>query len=149
MFDFASKLLNRLFITKTGCWEFTGAITGSGYGAIYYEGKTKGAHVISYIYHKGPIPEGMFVCHSCDNPPCCNPEHLFLGTVQTNKKDEVHKGRNVYGEAVGNSKLKAEDVLNIRRMIDKGFSLASISRRYDVTIQNIHRIKSGHIWRWL
>jgi hypothetical protein len=90
------KLCNNLLEVESGCWEFIGGRTGSGYGAITNgRGYYKGAHVLAYEIENGPIPEGKFVLHSCDNPACCRPEHLFLGTLQDNKDDEVAKGRNV------------------------------------------------------
>lgn len=77
----------------TGCWLWTGSKNGRGYGSIYLDGKRVGAHVASWILFKGPIPDGMNVCHHCDNPPCINPHHEFLGSQSDNLKDAVKKGR--------------------------------------------------------
>lgn len=75
------------------CWEWTGARKVLGYGKLSWEAKVTTAHRVAYALAHGPIPNGMFVCHRCDHPPCCNPAHLFLGTPKDNIQDAKAKGR--------------------------------------------------------
>lgn len=147
--NIVDKLFDRLVITDSGCLEFVGARTGAGYGAVCTEGKTLGAHRITYEFFNGDIPKGLIIRHDCDNPACCNFEHLSLGTVQDNKNDEMLRDRHVYGERVGNHKLTEDDVRLIRSMLDEGLSLRFIGDKFNVTPQAIHRIKSGLSWGWL
>lgn len=83
-------------IAEDGCWNWTGAIGAGGYGSFgsgYRIGLPQRAHRASWTIHFGDIPDGIFVCHHCDNPPCVRPSHLFLGTVQDNHADMDAKGR--------------------------------------------------------
>lgn len=78
---------------ESGCIEWTAGHSTSGYGRVRIDGVQKQAHRVAWELKNGPIPHGLFVCHKCDNPPCINVEHLFLGTSTDNNRDTVQKGR--------------------------------------------------------
>lgn len=133
------------------CWNWTGSTKSNGYGHLLPDsGRKKVAtHRLSWEMHNGPIPEGLFVCHRCDNRACVNPAHLFLGTSQDNVTDMYQKGRNsranrVSGERCHLSKLTADQVLEIRASGDR---LRDIACRYGVHTNSIRAIKSRRVWK--
>jgi len=121
------------------CWEWTGSKDDKGYG---FFADTR-AHRFSYQLHFGEIPEGLCVCHECDNPSCCNPDHLFLGTHRDNMRDMVRKGR---GKNRNHVKLTLEQVVEIRSMAKK-FTRAKIAARFGVCKSNINWIIKGVTWK--
>ena len=136
---------------KTNCHEW---ILGKnrGYGCFKKNGIVYAAHRVSYEVHNNVIPDGMFVCHHCDNPKCINPEHLFLGTNQDNMIDMRKKGRGntnwiKSGEEQYASKLKDEDIKTIRKMINDGVFLKVIAKKFNVCLMTISNIKRNKIWR--
>lgn len=97
------------------CWPWNGPRFEKGYGKYDYDGKQHRAHRVAYELFRGPIPHGKLVCHSCDNPPCVNPLHLWVGTQSDNLQDCHGKGRrNVAGEHNGSARLTGPLVAKIR-----------------------------------
>lgn len=139
------------------CWLWTGATTHGGYGVISKGRAIEGdlrAHVLAYELTHGKVPDGMNVCHTCDNPPCVRPDHLFLGTQKDNVLDAIAKGRQINppikrGEEHGMVKLTAAQVIQIREELKAGNSQTDIARRYNVTQAAISLIKLGKKWAWL
>lgn len=135
----------RTLRSSNGCWLWTGKTDDDGYGRTtdkWYRLHTKsGAHQLSYIAHIGPIPANMLVCHSCDNPTCINPSHLFLGTPQDNMTDKVLKRRQP-------AKLLESEVLAIRSIYQSGgITQADISVNYNVSEETIRQAINKTHWR--
>lgn len=131
------------------CWEYTGFRSNLGYGKFGIgRDKQLFTHRLAYQIFVGPIPEGIFVCHKCDNPPCFNPQHLFLGTQYDNLRDALAKGRcrnKVFcGENHGQCKLTDEQVRQIREAYAVGnTSHRKLSAKFKVSNSHIGRILSG------
>lgn len=133
---------------KSDCWNWKGFITKYGYGQMSTNKLTSSrfAHRYSYVLHKGSIPEGMYVCHTCDNRKCVNPLHLFLGDHLENMNDMVRKGRAARGERSAHVKLKVKDVLKIR---NSDLSNSELARMFSVSNATITLIKNNKNWGWL
>jgi hypothetical protein len=126
------------------CWLWIGGYDSNGYGSI----DTTRAHIFSWQLHYGPIPSGILVCHTCDNPPCVRPDHLFLGTNGDNTADAVHKGRMCHGAAKPSAKLTEPQVYEIREL-QGALSAAETGRRYHVSYVTVLKIWSREKWRYL
>lgn len=141
-------------VDKSGdCWLWTTSVSKAGYGFFWFSGRTELAHRMSWRFHFGAIPEGMMICHTCDNPSCVNPNHLFLGTAADNAKDRESKGRGANnrppnkGEANGRAKLTVKDVQEIRRLLNEGHSGRSIAKQFGVSGVMVSFIKRGLSWK--
>ena len=143
----------------SGCWIWLGRERGSnGYGCFVINYRSRPAHRVSYELHRGAIPAGMHVCHTCDVPACVNPAHLFLGTHLDNQADKVAKGRQARGaflssrqaasrargERNGSAKLTQEQVSAIRADTRPQ---RQIARDFHVSQALIGKIKQGRLWR--
>lgn len=135
---------NKCTKLPNGCWEWTGGYTQKGYGrtntSILGKKRRWYAHRLAYTLIKGPIPQGMQVMHSCDNPKCINPEHLSVGTNQDNVNDMIAKGRQCRGEAHKSTKLTDEQV---RRILADPRRQEDIAQEYGVSQPLISRLKRG------
>jgi hypothetical protein len=146
-----------------GCWEWQASVRTTGYGEVYWpgvgDGRRKiGAHRASWLIHYGDIPDGLFVCHHCDNKLCVRPGHLFLGTSADNARDAVDKGiiarTRARGLAAGNARLTDEQVSDIRRRhIPRvhparrtGGSTTELAREFGITRQYVGQLVRG-AWR--
>lgn len=145
------------------CWEWTCGRFDDGYGGFWIQGKTRRAHKVAFLLSE-PIPEGLFVCHRCDNPICVRREHLFLGTVKENSDDMVRKGRapkgpvsgewlekiraaHPRGERAWNSRLSEADVREIRMAANRGEPKKEIAARFRISKTNVSAIVSRRLWR--
>lgn len=163
--------LNRRFWSRVritpGCWDWLGPVTADGYGRLFGVDKEARAHRLSFEMHVGPIPEGLFVLHKCDNPPCCNPDHLFLGTTLDNARDCIAKGRSnvaarsgtnhwmrnrpdliARGSRMGRSHLTEAMVAEIRaRFVAGGVTQRDLARQFQVGHKNLNLIVKGKTWK--
>jgi DNA-binding XRE family transcriptional regulator len=131
------------------CWLWRGAISGRGYGRFNAGNTNKFAHRIAWEIYCGPIG-GSYVLHRCDNPPCVNPSHLFLGTHADNMRDMVAKNRTSLknGASNPNSKLSVADVHEVRRLRSNcRWTLQRIADVYNVTTSTIYAIEKGLTWQ--
>ncbi len=154
--DRKEPMLVRFFnrVSKSdSCWNWKANHDRHGYGLFTHKGSylCDFAHRVSYELHTGPIPEGMVVCHRCDNPPCVNPEHLFLGTQLDNILDMQQKGRSniVKGEGHWRCILTLEQVIEIKSQLANytpGLT-TRLAREYGVAVPTIKAIKARRIWK--
>lgn len=130
---------------NTGCWLWLGAANEKGYSQISLKGRAFFVHRLAFILSGRKITPGMFVCHKCDVPACCNPEHLFLGTAGDNVHDMDRKGRDrrPRGSQLRTAKLTEQDVLEIRNAKETNVALA---RQYGVSTTAISEARSGRKW---
>lgn len=127
------------------CWPWKGSFDKDGYGQIWdgLAKKMKRAHTMSAELHLGER-NGRLVCHSCDNPSCSNPAHLFFGTQQDNMADKVSKNRHAKGESQGHSKLTEAQVAEIRQR--RSDSYKQLCDEFNLAPSTVYRIWHGQAW---
>lgn len=132
-----------------GCWIWTGAKNPLGYGRVNlggHFGRTAQASRVAWELTYGPIPDGLQVCHHCDNPPCVRPDHLFLGTPADNKDDLISKGLQAVGEDVPSAKLTDDQVREIRARHAAGQSQPVIAKAFGISRSNVSCIVRRKTW---
>lgn len=146
-----------------GCWPWMLKRDKNGYGRLRLGNRFVRSNRASWIIHNGDIPAGMQILHQCDNPACCNPAHLFLGTAHDNMIDKTRKGRNnvpsgdrhyrrtspergTRGHGLRPRKLTREDAAAIRTMYAKGETQRSIAERFGVTQATISEVVRYRTW---
>lgn len=137
---------------NTGCWLWFGALSSSGYGTVQHGSTRASSHVVAWELTHGPVPPGMCVLHRCDNRPCGNPDHLFIGTRAENSADMVKKGRQwrPRGEKQASAKLSLAQVNEIRALRSAtGLSYSKIGRRFGVAESTVEHIINGRSWHGL
>lgn len=161
--EITDALLRRFWekVDKRGpdeCWEWAASRLplGDGYGRIGYGRSNVLAHRMSWVIHNGTIPEGMCVLHKCDNPPCVNPGHLWLGDPGDNARDRSRKGRGAVVDWLGGSlpgesnpaaKLTVLDVLKMRALYSSGqWSVERLVKKFGVSKSQVRRIIRRESW---
>lgn len=132
---------------KNGCILFNGEILCSGYGRMCVNYKKIVAHRLSWIIHNGTIPKEKCVLHICDVRRCVNPDHLFLGTYKDNSDDKVKKNRQQRGSQVKLANLNEEQVVQIKKLLNKNVKQKLIALKFNVTPGAIWQIKTGLTWK--
>lgn len=131
-----------------GCWIWTAHRSRTGYGKFLLDGKATTATRFCWELHNGGIPAGLFVLHKCDNPPCVNPTHLFLGSLSDNMQDSSRKGRIVNGEHHHSAKLTPTIVRSIRKAFRPGkTNIAALARHHGISTTAMYRVIIKRTWK--
>lgn len=150
MKTFKERFTEKVAKSKS-CWIWIGASDGKGYGITTNNKQRIFAHRASYMLFVGKIPKGLFVLHKCDNPPCVNPSHLFVGTQLDNMRDAVRKGRHKNNPLKGSknplAKLTETDIPKIRKLYSDGMRQAHIAKKFNVSPATIWEIRVGRKWK--
>lgn len=144
------RIFEAQFIRKSDdeCWEWLGPLSRHGYGIISVNQKSIQAHRLAWEKTFGKIPDGLCVCHHCDNRKCVNPSHLFLGTSRENTQDAARKGRmaSKRGELCGKAKLTPGQVQTIRELRKAKVPRSYIASQFGISINHVWKICTGSCW---
>jgi len=145
--DLPMEVSGRVEAMPNGCWEWQNYRNPAGYGQIRVN--WKGWLVHRFVYHHcvAEIPEGLVVMHTCDNPACCRPKHLELGTHNDNQQDKIQKGRGNEGERNGHAKFTKEQIQSIRERVANGEKQLHIANEFGVNRSCICKIVKRYSWK--
>jgi hypothetical protein len=131
------------------CWEWSKGQNGMGYGAFNIKGKPFLVHRLMYERHNGKIPDGMHILHSCDNPICLNPKHLFIGSQKDNVHDMIQKNRDrkARGSKSGRAIINEEIALKIKTQALDGLSIINISKLNNLPYYIVYQVYNNITWR--
>lgn len=137
--------------TGPGCWMWIGSLDKKGYGRFMHDGRCALAHRVSYYLAYGGIPGGLHVLHTCDNPGCVNPDHLWLGTnldnvLDSSKKKRRHTPRN-QGGSNPSSKVSEKDIEEIKDRLSQGFTQVEVAQEYGLSKASLSRIANNQAWK--
>lgn len=138
--------------TQSECWPWIGGGFRNGYGSVTYLAKKRIAHRLAYFFTYGPFNQSLDCCHKCDNPSCCNPNHLFLGSAKENMADCLKKGRCKRASGVNNGKSKLTKEQAMEILSDLQCSRAhrkELADKFGVTYSCICHVIYGDTWSWL
>lgn len=148
MTDLRERFMTKFVRVEHGCWEWTAYQTKRGYGCIGVGSKSVLAHRVAWLLFRGEFDGALHVLHSCDNPCCVNPEHLFLGDHVANMSDMAQKGRSTHGSAKSCSKITEDIVRTIReRYANGGVTSVQIAAELGVRPNTISGAINGKSWR--
>jgi len=135
-------------VTEAGCWEWKGSRRNGGYGEVATGNGAAVASRAAYEAWVAPVPEGKDICHTCDNPPCINPKHLFPGTRRENMQDATRKGRLPNGEASHHAKLTAREIADIRKAYTNGdLTQREVAKMFGTSQANVSLIVRALTWK--
>lgn len=143
--DVVNHILSNITINDKECWEWQLSCAPRGYGHTWFNNKRYRVHRLMYDLFKGGVKDKL-VMHSCDNPKCCNPEHLMLGTNADNSQDMVDKKRSLKGGNHPNTSLTTSDVEAIKSLLFLNITQRYIAECYNLSISAISLIKKGKNW---
>ncbi len=129
------------------CWIWCASKDGDGYGHMTLCGVRRRAHRMAYVFAHGAIPASLHVCHRCDNPPCCNPAHLFLGRPKDNAFDRDRKQRSARGRMYPQAVLTEDAVRQIRNLRANGAKLVELSARFGVSQNTCCMVAQRKAWK--